>query len=224
MSASFFRGTEPQLYHGTRVFSAAISLSPETYGLTAADVDAYRTLSDAFCSAYEAVCNPATRTKSRVAAKNDAMAALRAAASRLSKHISSHPTVSSEQKLALGLNVRKKRAPLPPPGKPYDFRADLNGKGGVTATWKCDSPRRGEGVIYYIFRRIGPTGPFKFLFGVGRRKFTDDTIPSGTAQVTYRIHGSRSTGPGPTEEFPISFGVHANSPQPAPDPALRIVA
>ena len=66
------------------------------------------------------------------------------------------------------------------------------------------------GTIYQIYRKIAPptgTGNFEFLTGTGTRQFTDETIPPGSASVTYKIVAVRSTASGDPAEFTVGFGI-----------------
>ena len=65
-----------------------------------------------------AAVTPDSHTKVKIAAKNDARASLMALAASLTKIIDGTPTVSEEQKIALGLSVRSAPTPLAAPGKP----------------------------------------------------------------------------------------------------------
>lgn len=210
MSVPFYRGSEAQIYEGTLVFSTRISATPTAYGLTAAQATAYATVSSAFRTAYDVAKNPATRTKSNVQAKNDAKKTLQLNAAQLAKIIEAAPGVTNQQKLDLGLNVRKTPAPLPPPGTPYEFKVSLNGNGDVELKWKCDNPRSATGTIYQIFRQINGVGEYEYVGGAGQRSFTDTTAPAGSKRLTYQVQAIRSTSAGPWAEFNVNFGKTAN--------------
>jgi hypothetical protein len=98
-------------------------------------------------------------------------------------------------------------SPVPPPGLPTDFTAALSQGGAVTLGWRCPNPANAKSTMYQVSRRTGATGPFVLLGATGSRKFVDDSIPAGTASVTYRIVGIRSTAQGPEAFFTVCFGV-----------------
>lgn len=100
-------------------------------------------------------------------------------------------------------------SPVPPPGTPVDFKAALNPDGSLKLTWKCPNPPSAPGTIYQIARRIG-TAAFSALTSVGTRSLTDNTVPAGTASVTYRITAVRSTTTGLAAEFIVNFGTGAS--------------
>src|SRR5204862_8282096 len=128
-------------------------------------------------AAYMAANDPTTRTKGAVAAKDDAAAALKLQAATIAKLIDGTPTVTNQQKLDLGLSVRKVPAPMPAPGTPSDFGVTLSADGSVELTWKCSNPTGSTGTIYQVFRRTTPEGEFVYLGGGGDKKFVDATIP-----------------------------------------------
>ena len=60
--------------------------------------------------------------------------------------------------------------------------------------------------MYKVYRRSGPSGAFVFLAQVGRKKFVDETIPPGTASVTYQVQAIRTTAAGPAAQHIVNFG------------------
>ena len=206
MARSFFAGTDAQLYAGSASFATKISATPTAYGLTAPQATAYAARNATYAAAYEAAIDPETRTKGTVAAKNDARVAVRMTASDLAKVINGTATVTDEQKIDLGLNVRKRPSPRPAPGTPSDFGIKLSGDGSLTLTWTCKNPKGSTGTMYQVYRRTTATGEFTYLGGAGEKKFVDATVPAGTARVTYQIQAVRSTAVGPWAQFNVTFG------------------
>jgi hypothetical protein len=100
----------------------------------------------------------------------------------------------------------RRRSPIGRPGTPFAFKADLNGDGSLTISWKCKHPRGAVGTLYRVSRRVGPAGPFKFLAHVGEKRFVDVTVPRGSASVTYEVRATRSTRAGDAALFPMSIG------------------
>lgn len=115
MGRNFFNGTDAGLYSGAQAFSTKILASPALYGLNATQAQAFTPLMTAYSTAYLAVKDPSTRTRGKVAAKNQARANLKAMASDLAKIIDATPAVTDQQKIDLGLNVRKPPSPIPAP-------------------------------------------------------------------------------------------------------------
>src|SRR5687768_7456764 len=112
MAASFFTGTDDELYHGSNNFSEMITATPTAFGLTAPMAANYATLNGNYAAAYEALQTPSTRTKGQTAAKNAAKILLKVAASDLAKIIEGTSTVTDQQKIDLGLNVRAIPTPV----------------------------------------------------------------------------------------------------------------
>lgn len=207
MGSSFFRGNDAELYTGSENFSTKISATPTAFGLSAPAAAAYAALNTTWRSAYEVATDPATRTKAAIAAKNEARDPLRQMASDLAKIIDGTSTVTNEQRIELGLNVRATPTPVPPPGTPSNFRVELFEDGSLQLKWKCNNPNGAKGTLYQVYRRTSAEGEFTYLGGSGDRKFLDATIPAGSSQVTYQIQGVRSTAVGPWAQFNVNFGV-----------------
>lgn len=74
-------------------------------------------------------------------------------------------------------------------------------------TWKCVNPDGASGTIYEVRRRLGTGGDSVLIGASGNKSFTDDTVPSGTARVSYFVTGVRSTARGNTAQFDVNFGV-----------------
>lgn len=96
--------------------------------------------------------------------------------------------------------------PLPEPGKPTQLAVALLAGGALTLSWKCPNPAGARGTMYHLWRRIEPAGAFEFIGATGKKSFTDDTLPAGSAAVMYRIQAVRSTATGPAELFNVNFG------------------
>jgi hypothetical protein len=96
-------------------------------------------------------------------------------------------------------------SPVGPPGTPSQFAAKLNGDGSLLLSWKCKNPPNAKGTMYEISRRIG-TGKFEPMGVVGKKKFVDNTLPKGSAKVTYQIRAVRSTRTGDAAQFNVAFG------------------
>jgi hypothetical protein len=96
-------------------FNTRATASPTTFGLTAAQMTAYTPLHTAFVTAYNAANIPGSRSKSLVAAKNDAKAALLVAARALYALVAANTTVSAANKDLIDVVVRRKPTPVPVP-------------------------------------------------------------------------------------------------------------
>ncbi len=210
MSRSFYFAKDALLLSGSATFSSLITANPTSYGLVAGQATSYGTLNSAFAAAYALWIAPATRTKTTLENKNSSRAALIANAKQLAAIIQATPTVTNGQRAALGLSIRATPQPLGSLGKPSDLAVSLQETGALDLSWKCSSPRA-SGMTYQVYRRIGADGAFEYLGGTGEKKFTDNTLPAGSAQVTYQIQAVRSTAVGPWAQFNVNFGVGGGS-------------
>jgi hypothetical protein len=116
MGISYIPTQDSLLVPWTQNFSALITASPTSYGLTAGDASAYATLSANYVTAYNAAIAGGTRGPMAVSTKNGAKAALISQARQLATIIQATPAVTDDQKVSLGLTVRKtNRTPVPAP-------------------------------------------------------------------------------------------------------------
>lgn len=93
-----------------------------------------------------------------------------------------------------------------PTGTPFEFIVGLLQNGALELRWKCSNPSGTQGTIYEVQRQIG-SGGFACVGASGVRSFTDDTLPSGSAPVTYQVTAVRSTSRGNPAQFTVNFGV-----------------
>jgi hypothetical protein len=114
MAVSFFPRTDTALLAWSLNFSTLITATPTAYGLTSAQATAYAAVHAAYGTAL-AACEPGSRNKSAVVAKNTARTNLKTQAKLLANLVNGTATVTNAQKVALGLNVRAKPQPIPVP-------------------------------------------------------------------------------------------------------------
>ena len=204
---NFYRKKDSELVTGSAVFAAAIAATPVVFGLVAAQATAYGVLDTAFATDYATANEPATRTKSAVAAKNQSRKNLVAGATQLADYIIRNPAVSNAQLIDLGLDPRTERTPVPPPtGSPsIDFKA-VDGRivtlrlHGRTGRGK---PAGVAGVA--IFSHVGATPPasisdWKFEGNAGRTTVAvafDDSVPAGSLVwfTAFWFNNRKQSGP-----------------------------
>lgn len=114
MTRGFLPNKDDALLAWSLNFKTIISAGPVPLGLTAAQATAYSALHSSFAAAMEA-CAPGMKSKSLVAAKNDARDLLKTSARLLASIIQGQAAVTDAQKLELGLTVRSAPTPIPPP-------------------------------------------------------------------------------------------------------------
>ncbi len=95
----------------------------------------------------------------------------------------------------------------PPPAKPTDFRVNLLEDGSLKLNWKCSNPAGTGSTNYEVLRKSGITTTFTYLGQVGKKSFTDMTIPAGATPSIYQITALRSTQRGLPAQFTVNFGV-----------------
>lgn len=93
---------------------------------------------------------------------------------------------------AAGLPIPARPGKGAAPGRPTRLRATLIGGGSLRIDWQCDNGRA-RGVMYEV-RRSVDGGPFEFLDAVGRKRFADHALPSGTGVAIYRVTAARVAG------------------------------
>ncbi len=89
-----------------------------------------------------------------------------------------------------GLTQRRAATPLPAPERPGDLRAALTTTGSVELTWDGRGP---TGTVYIVRRRLPGETSFAIVGQSGGRnkKFTDATVPAGTAIAMYSVQAVR---------------------------------
>ncbi|HTX55254.1 MAG TPA: hypothetical protein VMD08_17755 [Candidatus Baltobacteraceae bacterium] len=97
-------------------FSSLIAAGPASFGLAAADATAITAAYNAWEAAYGPVTSPSSKTKAAVQAKNTARVTAEQTFRPYAQQISLNPAVSSDNKIALGLNPRTSTpSPISPP-------------------------------------------------------------------------------------------------------------
>ena len=182
-SRSFLPDTDAALLAWSLNLSNLITATPTTYGLVAGDATAYSALHTSYASAL-AACDPGQRSKSLVATKNAARAALKNSARLLAKRVEGTASVTDAQKIELGLNVRAMPSPIPAPSNPPAL--DIVSVTGRTVRVRlhdaADASRRGKpaGVAgATVFSYVGaaaPTDPAAWKFEGNTTRTTIDVV------------------------------------------------
>lgn len=138
-------------------FSALITLQPTVYSLTASDATALANLLTDYSAKLTIATTPATRTKSSIAAKDQAKKSLAAKCASFSRIITSLPNLSDAQRIDLGLNPRDLPSPVPVPASAPLVSVTPDG----VVTLKSEPTRRGKpqgvnGAV--IFTKVQPAG------------------------------------------------------------------
>jgi hypothetical protein len=114
MRTSFIPSTDMGLLSWAQNFSARINVSYASLGLTLAQTEQYAAAFEAYAAALQK-CNPGERSKSLVAAKNDAREELKVLTRSFAGIVKSLITVSDSEKLELGLKIPSPKTSVPRP-------------------------------------------------------------------------------------------------------------
>lgn len=96
-------------------FSTYLTAHAVALGMTAANATTYAGLQSDYAAALKAATEPSTRGKATIANKDAAKKQIVALTRSYAQMIGRNVNVTNEQRLALGLNIRKQRTVVPPP-------------------------------------------------------------------------------------------------------------
>lgn len=114
MSTSYIPPRDADLLTWADNFSALVTATPATYGLSAANATTIAGVIATFDTTYAVSQSPATRSPANVAAKDAAKVSLLAVVRPFAQQIANNIGVSTDDKIALGLNPRT-NTPTPVP-------------------------------------------------------------------------------------------------------------
>lgn len=191
-------------------------VNPSKIGLTPTQVTNLETLTEAARTAFNAA--ESARAAAKAATQNfyDKVRAMHSgpgAGSDMIDTIKNFADTTNNPQVYADAQIPPPARPgtTPPPGTPFEFTVGLLQNGALELRWKCNNPSGTQGTIYEVLRKIGtsPAAAFAFIGGSGIKAFTDDTLPSGSAAVTYQITAVRSTARGKPAQFTVNFGMNA---------------
>ena len=177
-------------------------------GSSAPAVTAWATAVTNARAAYAAQQAAQSAAKDATTDLNVAMQTMMDATTSIIKQVRAKADITGDSVYSLAsLPVPATPAPRPAPGKPTDLLVTLDESGILNLGWKCINPAGASGTIYQVWRRIGAATEFTYIGGSGTKTFVDNTLPTGSTQVTYQIQAVRSTAVGPWAQFNVNFGV-----------------
>ncbi len=93
---------------------------------------------------------------------------------------------------------------MAPPGEAYEFKTTMDQIGLLTLTWKCKNHYGAVGTMYEITRIVDGVRmpPVK----VGKKRFVDTKIRTGTKLVIYQICGVRGQTRGNVANHSVCIG------------------
>jgi hypothetical protein len=114
MPNGFLPGSDAGLLQWAAGFSSQITSTPTVFGLSASQATSYAADLADYSSKLTIATSENTRTKGSIAGKNSAKDVLRQASMALAGVVRSHPGITDQQLLNLGLRVKQPPAPVPP--------------------------------------------------------------------------------------------------------------
>ena len=179
-------------------------------GLSSAEVTDLSTNTAAARTAYDAQQAAVQSMKSATEAFHNAIRAMSVAGDAAIAKIRGKALTTGNPNVYVLAQIPAPKTPAWPgnPGKPFDFTVEIGTTGDLNLKWKNSNA---SGAVYQIFRRLGGTGEFTYLGGVGMKKFTDSAVPAGTPQVQYQIQAVRSTGLSEWALYVVNLGSGANA-------------
>jgi hypothetical protein len=164
MRDSYMPAKQAEQVQWARNFSTLLNAAGANYGTTPAQAVAFSAVFGNAQLAFNQAQDPTTRTKAAVQLKNDTLKAMKAMAADLVSIIQGTSTVTNEQKVLLGITVRKDRpSPRPAPGtEPYLTVEQVKQRNvliGLQGTKDKRSKAVGA-VSANVFKYVGPTAPF----------------------------------------------------------------
>jgi hypothetical protein len=208
MSKPFYEMTDTELAYSAGTFVGALEASPATYHVTADQVTAVETASNAFDDALAAWTDNATRTPVAMANKTAARETLLGLLAYLVNTINSNPATTDAQRDALGIRARK--TPTPTPAPTTSPIIDVIATAGrivtiglhATEAGKRGKPSGVKGAS--VFTHVGATAPtdpaaWKFEGLITRTKFEisfEGSTAANTVWITANWYNEKGqTGP-----------------------------
>jgi len=178
--------------------AVAMGSSPERVALLAEQTEAARA---AFTAQREAL----GKAQAATLVFHLAVAAMNKTGTDIIKQVKAKAAADGEAVYVLAsLPAPAAGGPLPPPGTPDRFTADLRMDGSLALAWTCKNPRGSAGTLYQVARQVG-SGAFEVIGTTGRRTFIDQTLPAA-ASVTYQVIAMRSTASGQPARYTVKLG------------------
>ena len=105
-----------------------------------------------------------------------------------------------------GLSPDNPPGVAPAPVAPTDLSVTLTGSGNLVLNWKTSQPQGISNVVYTIKRALD-TGDYVLLNTVGKKSYTDMTVPLGAHMVRYILTANFGAQTSPESAvFTVQFG------------------
>ena len=180
-------------------------------GTTALTVDALNVLAEAALAALDEQAAKKAAAKTATSNARQAVKAMSEAGADVIAAIKAKVAASGPSVWTLAdLPEPSAPSPVPAPGTPTDFVAQLVQSGALKVSWKCPNPTGAQGTVYQVGRKVGPAGAMVILGATGKKSFVDETLTTAalaSGSVVYEITAIRSTLQGAPGTFLVQFGV-----------------
>ena len=187
--------------------------APATIGLTAAQATALDTAIKAARAAYDA------SHAARIAAKNATVGQtsnVRTMSTLGSDAVSYIRAFANSQATPALRDAVYQAASVPPPANPVPagqpdapakVAGDPNADGTVTLRWDGSTANQ---TFFTVWRKVGNNTQFAQVGAVATKSFIDDSVPSGTPNVTYFVRAQRNNLASPdSDQTVVNFGIAA---------------
>lgn len=184
---------------------APFTTNAAAIGLLPADVTDLSTKTTAARAAYNAQQTAIQAAQTATTSFYNAWNAMRLSGDGALEKIRNKALVTGNPNVYTLAQVAPPAPPTPAgdPGTPFGFKVELTSTGALKCKWKNSNATY---ATYQVYRRLGDTGAFEFFAGVGQKKFTDTTVPAGTAMIQYQMQAVRSTGVSEWATFTVNLG------------------
>lgn len=106
-----------------------------------------------------------------------------------------------------GVSPPDPRGTVPPPNAAKNLKATLNPSGSLTISWKAVQPRGSANTVYLVYRQLPGESRLSLVATVGRKSWTDETLPRGVDGVNYMVQSKRGSTLGPeSDQLAVTFG------------------
>jgi hypothetical protein len=201
-----------QVAWAANVAATISGLAIPLYGVPAAVMTTFTTANTNLQTAWAAAQNPATRTKGTIAAANNALITMRAAAKPVVGFVQANPAVTDTMKVNAGMTVRKtKPSPKPTPDQSPNIEVDSVSGRTVTIRLRQDADKRAKPTAVQnalVFSYIGAVAPMETNLWTFVATTTASTLeipfgPSATGDTVWItamwVNAKSETGPAAKE-------------------------